>query len=108
MPVCNKKSFFVAGFFSLFCSLIGAQSVQMPAMPEMPEISAPELGGSFYRPSIPYSPTTKKTTEKNKIITKSEKGYIISDIRTTVLRGRFLVRRYKGVPSYYTYTKYKY
>ena len=33
---------------------------------------------------------------KNKIITKSEKGYIISAIRTAVLRGRFLVRRYRA------------
>lgn len=84
MPVCNKKSFFVAGFFSLFCSLIGAQSVQMPAMPEMPEISAPELGGSFYKPTIPYSPTTKKTTEKNKTeSTETNNETILTDATPT-------------------------
>lgn len=84
MPVCNKKSFFVAGFFSLFCSLIGAQSIQMPEMPKMPEISAPELGGSFYKPSIPYSPATKKTNEKKETeSTETSNETILTDGTTT-------------------------
>lgn len=53
---------------------------EMPSMPDISDISFPEIGDTFYRPSVPYKPENKKkqTTEEGKI-TPDENTTVISE-----------------------------
>lgn len=67
-----KKLILISGFVFAFggFGLLTAQS--MPEMPDFPEITPPTLGGSFYKPTIPYYPKNNVKKQNKDTTTESE------------------------------------
>lgn len=57
-------------------------TIDFPTMPEMPTISSPTMGGSFYRPSMPQQLKQSSTAEETKS-SNSAASSVLSDATTT-------------------------
>ena len=69
MQVCNfflKKVITTVFIISFFASSVFAQEMpKMPSMPDVSDISFPEIGDTFYHPSVPYRPKGKTTQSED-------------------------------------------
>lgn len=84
MQVCNfflKKVITTVFIISFFASSVFAQEMpKMPSMPDVSDISFPEIGDTFYHPSVPYRPKGKTTqSEDDNSFVKNDNTAVISE-----------------------------
>ena len=89
MQISSVKKIIFCGFFVFLGSFCFAQNdfsgMEMPEMPQMPEISGmpqmPSIGGGFYKPEIPNVKNQNKKIKKE--ITSGETEAVLSENKNT-------------------------
>jgi len=85
----NRRSFFSKKirFFSIlilvFLISSPAFSLDMPEMPDFPELTPPSLDNGFYTPKIPYYPKKKNAKNEDQKKDQTENEQTLSSSRTT-------------------------
>lgn len=84
MQVCKRM---IVGSLGIILSAFlwgeEAPSPKMPSMPSMPEVSAPVLGGSFYKPSFPSKKSQTANSKNNQASNSSSSNETVLSDGTT-------------------------